>query len=71
MEIIVWIGTALSLIGLCGIVYSIIAVTKIKRSGLSDDDMRARLSRILPVNLIALFVSMIGLMAVVVGILLS
>lgn len=71
MEIIVWIGAALSAIGLCGIVYSIVAVTRAKRANLSDEDLRARVSAILPVNLIALFVSMIGLMAVIIGVMLG
>ncbi len=71
MEIIVWIGAALSALGLCGIIYSIVAVARAKRAGLSDEALRARVSTILPINLIALFISMIGLMAVVVGVLLG
>lgn len=71
MEVIVWIGAGLSVLGLCGIVYSIVAVTRAKRAGLPDEELRARISRILPINLIALFVSMIGLMAVIVGVMLG
>lgn len=71
MEIIVWIGAALSAIGLCGIVYSIVAVARAKRMKLPDDELRARVAKILPINLIALFISMIGLMAVIIGVLLS
>ena len=71
MEIIVWIGAALSAIGLCGIIYSIVAVARAKRAGLSDDDLRARIGAILPINLGALFISMIGLMAVIVGVMLG
>ena len=71
MEIIVWIGAVLSAIGLCGIVYSIIAVAKAKRAGLSDEKLREQIARILPINLIALFVSMIGLMAVIIGVMLG
>lgn len=71
MEIIVWIGAALSALGLCGIIYSIVAVTRAKRAGLPDEELRARIAAILPVNLIALFISMIGLMAVIVGVLLG
>ncbi len=71
MEIVVWIGAALSVIGLVGIVYSIVAVAKAKRANLSDEDLRARVSKILPINLVAMFVSMIGLMAVVVGVMLG
>jgi hypothetical protein len=68
MEIIVWIGAALSVLGLCGIVYSMVAVAKAKRANLPDEELRARISKILPVNLAALFVSMIGLMAVIIGV---
>ena len=71
MEIVVWIGAALSAIGLVGIIYSIVAVTKAKRAGLPDEELRARVSAILPLNLIALFVSMIGLMAVIIGVMLG
>jgi len=71
MEIVVWSGAALSVIGLVGIVYSIIAVARAKRAGLPDAELRARISKILPINLIALFVSVIGLMAVIVGIMLG
>jgi hypothetical protein len=71
MEIIVWIGAALSCLGLCGIFYSIVAVTRAKRAKLSDEELRVRISKILPINLIALFISMIGLMAVVIGVLLG
>ena len=71
MEIVVWIGAALSVIGLCGIVYSIVAVTRAKRANLPDEELRARISGILPINLGALFVSMIGLLAVIVGVMLG
>ena len=71
MEVVVWIGAALTLVGLVGIVYSIVAVTKAKCAGLSDEDLRARVSKILPINLGALFVSMIGLMAVIIGVMLG
>lgn len=71
MEIIVWIGATLSVLGLCGIGYSIVAVTKAKRAGLTDEELRARIAKILPINLGALFVSMIGLMAVIVGVMLG
>ncbi|WP_296432111.1 hypothetical protein [Yoonia sp.] len=71
MEIIVWIGAALSGLGICGMVYSIVAVARAKRAGLPDEELRARISTILPINLIALFVSMIGLMAVIIGVMLG
>jgi hypothetical protein len=70
MDIIIWIGAALSVVGLIGIIYSIIAVARAKRAGLTDEELRARVSKVLPINLGALFVSVIGLMAVIVGVLL-
>ncbi|WP_375256407.1 hypothetical protein [Yoonia sp.] len=71
MEVVVWIGAALTLLGLVGIIVSIIGVTKARRAGVSDEELRMRLSKILPFNLGALFLSMLGLMAVVIGIMLG
>ncbi len=68
MDLLVWIGAAISALGLVGIIYSIVAVAKARRAGLSDDDLRARISRILPINLGSLFLSVIGLMMVIVGV---
>ena len=71
MEIVVWIGAAMSVIGLIGIGYSVVMVTRAKRANLSDADMRASLAKVLPVNLGALLVSVLGLMTVAVGIMLG
>lgn len=71
MEILVWVGAVVTLIGFGGILWSILAVVRAKRAGLDDAGLRARLNRILPLNLGALFVSVIGLMLVVTGILLA
>jgi hypothetical protein len=67
---LIWIGAALSVLGMVGIIVSIVMVAKAKRAGLEDTEMRARISKILPLNMGALFVSMIGLMMVIVGIIL-
>jgi hypothetical protein len=71
MDILIWIGAGLSLIGVIGIFYSIIVVTRAKRSTTDDAELREKLAKVLPLNLAALFVSAIGLMIVVVGILLG
>jgi hypothetical protein len=71
MEWLVWIGAAISMTGLVGIVYSIVAVTSAKRAGLDDDALRARLTKILPINIGSLLFSILGLMMVVVGVLLG
>ena len=68
---LIWIGAALSVLGMVGIIVAIVMVAKAKRAGLEDTEMRARISKILPLNMGALFVSMIGLMMVIVGIILA
>ncbi|MEM6729311.1 MAG: hypothetical protein AAF618_12495 [Pseudomonadota bacterium] len=65
------LGIALTLAGLAGIVWCILAVMRARRAGLSDADMKARLSRLVAVNMGALGVSGLGLMAVVVGLFLG
>jgi hypothetical protein len=71
MESLVWIGALVSLIGLAGIIYCIVRMGTAKRAKLSDDDMRSAIQSIVPINMGALFLSVIGLMLVVVGILLA
>jgi len=68
MQILIWIGTVISVIGLAGILFSITRVMKAKKEDLSDEEMRERISKILPINLGALFLSVIGLMMVILGI---
>lgn len=71
MDSVIWVGAVLSVIGLFGIGYSIVAVSRAKKAKLSDEDLRARVAKVLPINLGALLVSTIGLMLVIVGILLG
>ena len=66
--IIIWSGAAISLLGLVGLVWCILRVSKAKRAKLNDDEMRKVLQSALPLNLGALFLSVIGLMLVIVGI---
>jgi hypothetical protein len=68
---LILIGATLSVIGLTGIIYSIFAVARAKRAKLEDAELRARLGKVLPINLGALLVSVIGLMCVIIGIVLS
>ncbi|MDK3073635.1 hypothetical protein QO034_10975 [Sedimentitalea sp. JM2-8] len=70
-EIMIWAGAALSLVGLCGLVWCILRVARARRAKLADDQMRAILQSVLPVNMGALFLSVIGLMLVVVGVILG
>ncbi|WP_420586535.1 hypothetical protein [Ruegeria sp.] len=67
-EYITWGGAALSIAGLVGLIWCILRVAKARKSGLSDDDLRAVVQSVLPWNLASLFLSVIGLMVVIVGI---
>ena len=70
-EIIIWAGTEVSLLGLLGLIYCIVRVSRAKRAGMSDEEMRAELKKVVPLNLGALFLSVIGLMMVIIGIFLA
>jgi hypothetical protein len=61
----------LTLIGVGLLVYCIVAAMKAKKQGGSDEDIRARLQKVVALNLIALLVSAMGLGAVTIGIILG
>lgn len=69
MTYLVWGGAALSLLGLLGIIWSIVAVARARRSGLSDEALKLRMQQILPINIGALMLSVLGLGMVTVGLL--
>ena len=71
MQNLIWIGAIVTLLGLAGLIWCIFTVQKARRAGLDDDAMKARLQKVVAVNMGALFLSAIGLMMVVVGILLG
>ncbi len=64
-------GAILTLLGLAGIIASAVQVLRARRAGLDDDALRARLKQVMLLNMAALFVSVIGLMAVILGIFLA
>ncbi|MTJ04185.1 MAG: hypothetical protein FH759_05745 [Sediminimonas qiaohouensis] len=71
MEILIWAGAAVSVAGLLGLFWCIIRVMRARRARLSDEELRAVVQSVLPVNMAALLFSVLGLMMVVVGIFLS
>lgn len=71
MEALIWIGAALTLIGIATLLWCIVMVIRARRAGLDDAALKARMQRVVTVNMAALAVSGIGLMAVVVGIFLA
>lgn len=70
-EILIWSGAFISFVGLCGLVWCIVFIARARRAKLSDEQMRVRLRKAVPLNLGSLFLSVIGLMLVVLGIFLS
>ncbi|MQY43031.1 hypothetical protein GG681_10285 [Epibacterium sp. SM1969] len=71
MENLVWIGTAVTLIGFLGLMYCVVKVALAKRKNLSDDDLRAEVQKLIPINLGTLLLSALGLGLVVVGLFLA
>lgn len=70
MENLIWIGALVTLLGLAGLIWCILKVQRARRQGLDDAALKAELQKVVALNLGALFLSAIGLMLVVVGILL-
>jgi hypothetical protein len=70
-EGLIWAGALLSLLGVAGLILSIFKVQRARAADLSDEDLRAAVQKVLPLNLGALFLSVIGLMMVVLGIFLG
>ncbi len=70
MESLIPIGSIVALLGLLGLGYCIWLVFQAKRQGLSDDEMKTRLQKVVALNMAAMGVSALGLMMVVIGILL-
>jgi len=70
-ELMIWGGVCLSLLGLAGLIWCIFRVARARRARLQDDALRAVIQSVLPINMAAMFLSVIGLMLVVIGIILS
>ncbi|SFI59341.1 hypothetical protein [Celeribacter neptunius] len=71
MEWLIWGGVALTLAGVALLAYCIIAALKAKKLGGSDEEIRARLQKVVALNLVALLISAMGLGAVTIGIILG
>lgn len=71
MNNLIWIGALVSLVGIAGLIWCVMIALRAKRQGLDETAMKSRLQRVVAINMGALFLSAIGLMMVVVGILLG
>ena len=71
MLILIWGGALLSLFGLIGLLFSMYKVAKAKKNNTSDQELRDSIKAAMPLNLASLFVSVFGLMSVIIGVLMS
>ena len=71
MELLIGLGALISLIGIAGIVLSILQVRKARRDAKDDAELKAKIQAALPLNLGAFLLSVLGLMCVVVGVILA
>jgi hypothetical protein len=71
MLILIWGGALLSVFGLIGLLFSMYKVAKAKKNNTSDQELRDSIKAAMPLNLASLFVSVLGLMSVIIGVLMS
>ncbi len=71
MEILIWIGAGLTLLGVLGLLLCVLLALRAKRSSLGEEAIKSALQKVVALNLGALLLSGLGLMAVATGIFLS
>lgn len=71
MEALIWIGAAVSLFGIMGLMWCIVLALRARNSGLPEEEVNKSLQKVVIYNMGALGVSAIGLMLVVLGIFLK
>jgi len=71
MKLFIPIGTLITLVGIFILFCCVYKVAKVRNSKLSDVELKAALQSVVPTNLLALFLSAIGLMTVIIGIVFS
>jgi len=67
-DMMIWAGAAVTLIGVAGLIACVVYALRLRQSGLADQALRAALQKGVVWNMAALFVSVIGLMLVIMGI---
>jgi hypothetical protein len=70
MDFLIILGTVVTLIGLGVLIWCILMVASARRNIKDDVQMRERLQKMAAINMLALFLSFLGLMIVVVGVIL-
>lgn len=71
MQALVWAGVAVTVLGLAGLIWCVVLALRAKRAGGSEDQVRAKLQRVVMINLAAMGLSGMGLMLVVLGVILG
>ena len=71
MVILIWGGAAVSIVGLIGLLLSMYKVASAKKNTTSDEDLRVSIRAAMPLNLVSLFLSVLGLMSVTIGVLIT
>lgn len=71
MSNLIPLGAVITLMGLVGLIWCIVKVARARKQGLSDEELRVVMQTTVGLNLGALFLSAIGLMMVVLGIILG
>lgn len=71
MELLIWLGALISLIGIVGIILSVVKVRRAKATAKDDDELRALIQAAMPLNLGSFLLSVLGLMCVVIGVILT
>ncbi len=68
MQALIWGGAAVTMLGVAGLMFC--AAQSLKARTLPDDQARAAMARVVTLNLASMGVAVLGLMAVVAGLLL-
>ena len=68
MEFLIYLGAFIALLGLAGLGWCIWLAVSAKRANLPDAEMKARLQKVVALNMAAMGLSAMGLMMNVVGI---
>jgi hypothetical protein len=71
MEWLIWIGAALTLVGVVMLLWCIKMVMSIRKRALPDAETRAAMHKAVALNMAALGISGLGLMMAVIGVMLS
>lgn len=69
-DMVIWGGAGLTVVGLGLIVWCILSAAGAKRAGLTDEALRQRMQKVVAVNMAALALSFLGLIAVTAGVIL-